>query len=201
MKSLIHELRSLVVPAPAVIIKRGRHRTCDVAFPFRMGAGFAGDVNRTHPFTVEPGPIDSTNPPTAYGQLCVVDATSKRWRVVQPGDAAGTPAAIGVAVRPFPIQQARTSVDWATIGFGSGTPPTSQPIDILRMGYVIVPAVGTPGKGDAVYVWMAVTAGAHIQGGFEAVNPAGNGFLVDAGETTFNGAPDSAGFTEIAFNI
>ena len=56
-----------------------------LAFQFRMGAGFFGDVNRTHPFWVEPGLMDPTSPPTAYGQAVVVDSVSKKIRRVLAG--------------------------------------------------------------------------------------------------------------------
>ena len=39
-----------------------------VAFPFRMGAGFAGDVNRTHPATIEPNVNDTVNPLSFFGR-------------------------------------------------------------------------------------------------------------------------------------
>lgn len=186
------------VAAPAVVIPRGRARTCDVAFPFRMGAGFQGDVNRTHPFTVEPAPIDLTRPPLAYGLAGVIDSVTKRFRVVQPTDTALT-AVYGIAVRPYPIQQATASNQFAAIGFGSGAPSTIQPIDVLRAGYIMVPIVGLPGKGDPVYVWCAASSGAHVQGGFESANPGGNGFALTGSRITFNGVPDSSGIGEVAF--
>ena len=39
-------------------MNKTRQKTRDVAFTFRMGAGFAGDVNRTHPASIEPVMIE-----------------------------------------------------------------------------------------------------------------------------------------------
>ena len=89
MKRVLTRILGGRVAAPSIVTRRaldegrvfGAGYTKDafdpMAFQFRMGAGFFGDVNRTHPFTVEPGLMDPTNPPTAYGQAVVVDSVSK----------------------------------------------------------------------------------------------------------------------------
>lgn len=180
-------------------MSKTRMKTRDAAFQFRMGAGFPGDVNRTHPASIEPSLIDSSAPPTAYGQPVLVDPTTQGVRPFASGDTAVT-AAYGVTVRPYPIQQSSAS-NFGAAAFGAATPPASGAIDVLRAGYIMgtVPAGQAPVKGGAVYVWCAASSGSHVQGGFEASSSAGNtAALADA---TFNGSPDANGNVEIAFNI
>ena len=177
----------------------GRFKARDAtAIQYRMGAGFAGDVNRTHPFSVEACLVDPTNPPTFYGQAVVPVAASNGVRMIGAGDGALTDI-YGVTVRPFPFQ-ASTGGAYGAASIGSATPPTNQPIEILRAGYIMVPIVGVPTKGLPVYVWYAAAAGAHLQGGFEIANTPGSTFLITAPKTTFQGGADSSGIGELAFN-
>src|SRR5579863_8595528 len=96
MISTLRPLRRSGIAAPAIIKPPfkgarfvGRHYVRDaldpMAFQFRMGAGNIGSVNRYHPATIEPAPISGSVPP-AIGLACVIDATSKLLRLVQPGD-------------------------------------------------------------------------------------------------------------------
>lgn len=176
-------------------LKRARVR--DAAFPFRMGAGFAGDINRTHPFEVEAAMINATTPPTAYGQTVIVDTTNG----VRPLAAADTAITVGfgLTVRPFPTQQSSGGM---SSSFGSATPPTSGAIDVLRNGLMIVQLnTGVPKKGDPVFVWCAATAGAHIQGGFEVAASGGNTAALDPNRYQYAGPPDAAGLVEISWNV
>jgi len=178
-----------------------RMKTHDVAFQFRMGAGFAGDVNRTHPASIEPCLIDATTPPTAFGQAVLVTAT-QGVRPYSTADANDTVAstAWGVTVRPYPFQQSSTS-NFGEAAIGSATPPTTGVIDVLRAGYIMgkVPAGQTPKKSDPVYVWCTASVGVHVQGGFEAAaDPLDTVKLANA---TFNGSPDASGNVEICFNV
>lgn len=197
--------------APAVILPRpgrfvGRARVCDafdpMALTFRMGAGFAGEVNRKHPFEVEAGLMDPTNPVTMYGQACVVDSVSKKIRRVIATDT-GLIDLYGISVRPFPFQDGGAAGAFGAQTLGAVTvPPTNQPIDVLRSGYILVPIVGAPGKGDPVNVWVALASGAHLQGGFEQTATGGSTVLITpAGtySTTFNGPPDPNGIGELIF--
>lgn len=174
-----------------------RVKTNDVAYQFRMGAGFAGDVNRTHPASIEPVLIDASAPPTAYGQAVLIDPTTQGVRPFASGDTAVT-IANGVTVRPYPFQQPSTT-NYGSIGFGSGTPPTSGVMDILRQGYISAQVVGSPVKGGAVYVWCAASTGSHVQGGFEAAASAGN--TAALANAKFNGPADSTGVAEIVFGF
>lgn len=179
----------------------GRAKTRDVAITYRMGAGFAGDVNRTHPASIEPCLIDASAPPTAFGQPVVVDATTQGVRPLAAGDSA-LDAIYGLTVRPFPFQQAQTNVDYGSIGIGAGAPPSSGAIDVLRAGYIMVKAnVGSaPVKGGRVFIWVAATSGNHIQGQFESAASAGNTIELDE-KSYFNGVPDANGVVELAYNI
>lgn len=179
----------------------GRMRTCDVAFTFRMGAGYSGDVNRTHPFGVEPCLIDPANPPLFYGELVFYDRTSVNG-VRPPVDGDANATAIhgdGITVRPFP-QQAQSASNSGAVALGAGnTPPVTGVIDILKNGYIMAPVVGTPNKGDTVYVWCTANSGSHVRGGFEAAASGGNTVPLDA-DSYFNGPPDSTGIVEIALH-
>ena len=174
-----------------------RAKTNDVAFQFRMGAGFPGDVNRTHPATIEPCLIDASAPPTFYGEPVLVDPTTQGVRPFAAGDTAVT-SAYGVTVRPYPIQQASAS-NFGAAAIGASAPPTSGQIDILRAGYIMATVVGSPVKGGAVHIWCAAASGSHVQGGFEASSTGGSTASIT--NATFNGSPDSSGNVEIAFNV
>jgi len=178
-----------------------RMKTQDVAFAFRMGAGFPGDVNRTHPASIEPCLIDANAPVTAFGQPVLVDATTQGVRPFAAGDQSNTVAAgYGVTVRPYPFQQSSAS-NYGAAAIGAGAPPITGIVDVLRSGYImaVLAAGGSPVKGGAVYVWSAASAGAHVQGGVEAAYSAGN--TTQLLNATFNGSPDASGNVEIAFNI
>ncbi len=182
-------------------MKNARVKTRDAAFKFRMGAGFAGDVNRSHPASIEPCLIDAAAPPTQYGQPVLVDATTQGVRPFAAGDQSNTVAAgYGLTVRPYPTQQASAS-NFGQADIGAAIPLTSGVLDVLRAGYIMVqiPAGQAPVKGSPVYVWAAASTGAHILGGVEATYSAGN--TTQLLNATFNGSPDATGVAEIAFNI
>lgn len=175
-----------------------------VAFQFRMGAGFPGDVNRTHPASIEPMLVDGTSPPTSYGQACLLDATTQGIRPYAAGDQSNTVVSTPYAalVRPYPYQPA-TATNYGAATLGAAVPPTSGNVDGLRAGYIMVQlnlGVTAPVKGGAVYVWCAATSGNHILGGYETAYSAGNTVLLDP-RYTYNGPADSTGVTEISFNV
>jgi len=175
-----------------------------MAFQFRMGAGFFGDVNRTHPFNVEPGLLDPTNPPLYYGQACVVDAISKKIRRVLSTDTALTNI-YGFAVRPFPFQDPGAAGAYGAQALGGFTSvATNVPIDVLRSGYMINYVNGSPGKGDPVYIWIAATAAPNYQGFPTTSTTGGSVILITAAgsyKTTFNGPPDANGAGEVIFEV
>lgn len=172
----------------------GIHKVRDIAITFRMGAGFAGDVNRSHPANIEPCLPDHTNPPTAYGQAVVGDVATQGVRPLTTADA-GT-SIYGVVVRPYPVQQTTGGMA-ATLG--GGIAGQSATLDVIKNGYVLVPVVGTPTKFAPVYVWIAAPAGAHVTGGFEAVSSGASTALL--ANATWNGGPDATGIAEIILNF
>lgn len=177
----------------------GRRHTNDVAFQFRMGAGFVGDVNRVHPMSVEPALVDPINPSPAYGVPVVVNPANNGLRPLSAGDQALLDV-YGVLVRPFPIQQ-RTGSDAAAIG--AAVPPVAGAIDVMRSGYMMVQLNNgaVVAKGGQVFIWTAASAGNHVQGGFEGAAVGGSGIALPAGKYQFNGPADANGIVEIAWNI
>jgi len=177
-----------------------RMKTRDVAFQYRMGAGFAGDVNRTHPATIEPCLIDDAAPPAIFGQLVLVDPTTQGVRPFTTGDA--SQAAYGVTVRPYPYQQSTAALANAQANLGNAVAPVSGIMDVLRAGYILAQVnVGqtAPVKNGNVYVRVAATSGNHIIGQLETASDGGNNVLVT--NCKFNGGTDANGVAELAFNI
>ena len=178
-----------------------RMKTRDIAFQFRMGAGFTGDVNRTHPASVEPVLVNTTTPPLLYGQGVVVDAAGVGVRPLVAADNALT-SVYGVTVRVFPNQQS-SGANYGAAAFGSAVPPASGVIDVLRSGYILVQLGGTfvnAKKGSPVFIWTAASAGANVQGAFVDTISAGNTTPALVG-VTFNGPADATGIAEICFNV
>jgi hypothetical protein len=188
----------------------GRAKTRDVAFTFRMNAGSPGEVNRSHPMSIEPALNEATgaNPLTYFGQAALVDSTNNAVRAVNnTSDSAlgNTSAAIyGVLVRPFPFQSTGNTETYGAEGFGVGGPPASAAVDVLKSGYILVQVnkVGgstaiAPKKGSAVYVRVANGGTGYPVGGFESTadGTATNQFTVS--NAVFNGPADANGVAEI----
>jgi len=175
-----------------------------VAFTYRMGAGFAGTVSRTHPASIAPYLKDATNPPTFFGQPVIVNTSANTVRAVLDSDRSGGATNVfGVVCRPYPFQgvtaptnnYAGTGTTWGTSQLPDGA------VDILLSGFILVATQGTPTLGGSVYIWTAAASGNHITGGWEATNPSGNGFGVSWGMSTlFNSPVDSNGVAELKFN-
>lgn len=186
--------RKKLIAAPAVLKFRGSAFTRDVAFNYRMPGGFAGDVNRSHPASVEACLPDVTNPPTFAGQAVVLDATSHNARFVGVVDDHALTDIYGVAVRSFPTQQASGGM---SSSFGNAVINPSQPIDVIKSGYIMVPVFGVPVKGGQVHVWALPAAGGHVPGGFEAAATAVSTIDLPINSYTFNGGPDANGVCEV----
>lgn len=186
------------------IIRCIRAMVRDVAFTFRMGSGFPGDINRTHPVSVEPALQNVLTPATAYGQPVVADTAGATNTVRRLGAGDGALVDIyGVTVRPFPTQDTGTSAAFGSSAIGAATPPATGEIDVMRSGYIMVQTnIGFNActKGSPVFVWIAATAGAHIQGQYEAATQGGNTAALAAAKYSFNGPPDANGVVEIAVN-
>ncbi len=77
-----------------------RARTHDVAFTYRMGGGFPGDVNRTHPASILPGLMNATTPVRLYGDPVLVnqaDNTVRGFAASDLGAIAPTQAALATS--------------------------------------------------------------------------------------------------------
>lgn len=178
-----------------------RHKTRDAAIKFRMGAGYPGDVNRTHPASIEPVLVDPALPLTAFGQAVLLSASNAGVRPFAAADQhdSNIATAYGISVRPYPFQQ-QDATNFGAAAFGAGVPPKGA-ADILRSGYIMgkIPAGQVVAKGGAVYVWCTASTGSHVQGLFEGALDAGD--TVRIAGATFNGPADADGNVEIAFNI
>lgn len=190
--------------ARPVGVSKGRMRTVDTAIPFRMGAGFPGDVNRTHPCDIEPALMSSTNPVLLYGLACIatLDATNS-VRSIAAGDS-GISDIYGVIVRPYPVQPATSPGAFGGVGYDSvnqSAPSALFPCDVLKHGYIMTTLYGSTAalKGSPVWVYTAVTGATnHVQGGFEAAT-ATNSVVVP--RSYFNGPADPSGIVELALHV
>lgn len=166
------------------------------SFKYRMGAAIPGDVNRTHPASVEPNYNDATNPVLQAGLACVVNSAKNGVRGMASGDT-GVTTIYGVAVRAYPLQQPTGDASFGAQAFGLENLAAGAAIDVIRDGYVMVqiPSSQTPGKGDACFIWVAASGSGHVQGGFENATSAGNTASIT--NAVFNGPPDANGYVEI----
>lgn len=172
-----------------------RARTADVAFGYRMGAGFPGDVNRTHPASVVPALTNATTPPRAYGDPLLHDLATNSLRGVVSGDQSATAINIaGIMVRSFPTQQMSGGMSSA---LGAAVPPTSGVLDVCSQGFVIckIPAGAVAAKGGQVFIWCAATASTNVQGALVVAASAGN--TVPVANAKFNGPADADGNVEV----
>lgn len=170
-----------------------RQRTYDTAFTFRMGAGFPGDVNRTHPASILPGLMNaSVQAPRLFGDPVLVDTATNSYRGFITGDTATT--IDGVVCRPYPTQQTTGGM---TAVYGAGVPSTTQPVDILQDGFIMAKVNNNAAvtKKGAVYVWIAASSGNHVIGGFEGSS--GGGSTLAITNAQWNGPADANGIAEI----
>lgn len=168
--------------------------TQDIAYPYRMGAGFAGDVSRTHPASIVPGLNNSSvQAIRLFGDPVIIDTATNSYRGVTTADTS-TFACDGFCARPFPTQQTTGGMTSAVVG-AAGVPSTTQPVDILSDGFIMATCnVGTPTKGGAVYVFTAASTGSHVQGGLESAAGANLTLISNA---FWNGPPDTNGVAEL----
>jgi len=167
-----------------------------VAFLFRMPSGIPGAVNRNEMSTIEAQIVLSTNPPTAYGVVVVMDAATNKIRPFIGTDTAAS--VYGINVRPYPTQSSASQNE----PLGTAVPPTSGITNILKRGYisVLLGGVTAAAKNGVVFVRIALPVAGKPLGGFEAVADGVNTIALSPG-TYFMGPSDAQGNTEIAFNI
>ena len=186
----------------------------DVAFTFRMGNGFAGSVNRSHPASIIPMMKDATTPPTFFGQPVLINTSAGTARGIIDTDRTGGTGTIsgggaipitdifGIVVRPYPFQGVLPGTqNYAGVpSFYTGGLPDGA-VDILISGFIMVPTVGSPSNGSKVWIWTAATASPHVLGGFEASDPSGNGLGLTWDKTTFASPVDANGIAELRINV
>lgn len=197
MKRLFQSLSAAIVGFFAAVFMGpplARARTRDVAFTYRMGVGFPGDVNRMHPASIVPGLLDSVNNFRNYGEPAIFGAANNYRGVIAADQNATAIKIAGAIVRPYPVQQ---STGGMTSAIGAATPPTSGIADFLHSGFIMVKAKAgiTFKKGDPVFIWCVATAGANIQGEYNNVASAGN--TVPITNARFNGPADASGNVEL----
>ena len=172
-------------------------------FLTRMPAGIAGNVTRLEHATVEPGLFDANYPCLAFGIFTKV--VSGLYRPVASGDTIANLVG-GFLARPFPVNEPYGTTA-AQEAIGQGVPKLADAANILKRGYIMALMTNNGGtamasvvKGDAVYIRQtaAIAPLSGSVGDIEAGSATGNQVLPGA---YFMGAPDSNGFTEIAFNI
>lgn len=167
------------------------------AFLYRMPSGVPGAISRTNlALIIETAILLSGSAPSAYGLPVAVDPTTGHVRAITTGDTAAS--VYGFMVRPYPTQGG----DGQSTGIGSSPPPTSGPVDVLKLGYMSVyVSRGTAAKNGTVYVRVAANATYPNSpvGGIEAAADGTN--TVALTNCYFTGAADANGNCEIAFNI
>lgn len=170
-----------------------------VAITYRMNAGFAGDVNRTHPATIEANLVDASAPPAIFGQAVLLDPTTQGVRPFTTGDT--SQGAYGITVRPYPFQVDSAS-NFGSSSIGNAVAPAAGVVDVLRAGYVmgqINPGQTAPVKNGSVYVRVAATSGTRLIGQLETAADGGNNVLLT--NCKFMGGMDANNVAEVAFNI
>lgn len=171
------------------------------AFPFRMGAGSPGTVTRTHPVSISAYINDTTNPLTTYGQAALFNSAGNDVRAVLTSDTTIDTLA-GVTVRPYPTAGIPTATIGAPSTFGGEGPAAGLPVDLCRLGSIIVPVSGITTNvklGARVFVWVAASSGAHVLGGFEGQVTTGSTAALSE-KWYWGGPPDANGNAELIFN-
>jgi hypothetical protein len=174
----------------------------DSVFTYRMPAGIPGAVNRKlGGAVITPEIQNATTPVTEYGVPVILDASGAR--PVAATDTSNDVEA-GFSARPFPgtdLNYGLVNAGAANPGFGSGTPPNTGEIDIMRKGFIVCKIGGSTAaaKYGNVYVWTAASSGAHVQGHVEASSPGGSGFQLT--RARFRGPADASGNVEVEYRI
>lgn len=168
-----------------------------VAYQFRLDTGYPGTSNRVHDATVTPEVIDAAAPPLAYGLGCVIDATTGGIRAAATGDT----KIDGFNLRPYPMQGGGPASGIVNDPLYTSTPPNAGLSGgLLRRGFIIVKLAGGGPvvKGAPVFVSIVTATAGQVFGTSAA---AGTGAIALDTKSSFMGAADSTGITELAFNL
>lgn len=134
------------------------------SYLYRAPAGVAGDVTRPDNTVVEPGLLNPSAAPTAFG--APVKLVSGKFEKIASGDAASVFAGVLSRVAPS------IAGDLAQT-FAGGTPNTASVQGIVVKGYMnVVCTQGTPVRGGAVYVRVTADTG-KLVGDFETAADSG----------------------------
>ncbi len=131
------------------------------SFLYRAPSGVAGDVTRPDDTVVEPGLLNAAQAPTAFG--APVKLVSGKFEKIAASDAAAVFA--GILSRIAPSIAGDTAQT-----FAGGTPNTDSVQGIVVEGYVnVVCTIGTPVRGDTVYMRVVAASGKAV-GDLEAIS-------------------------------
>jgi hypothetical protein len=134
------------------------------SYLYRAPAGVAGDVTRPDNTVVEPGLLNPSAAPTAFG--APVKLVSGKFEKIASGDAASVFAGVLSRVTPS------IAGDLAQT-FAGGAPNTASVQGIVVKGYMnVVCTQGTPVRGGAVYVRVTAASG-KLVGDFETAADSG----------------------------
>ena len=134
------------------------------SYLYRAPAGVAGNVTRPDNTVVEPGLLNPSAAPTAFG--APVKLVSGKFEKIASGDAASVFAGVLSRVAPS------IAGDLAQT-FAGGTPNTASVQGIVVKGYMnVVCTQGTPVRGGAVYVRVTAASG-KLVGDFETAADSG----------------------------
>lgn len=201
MKKTLIALAAFAMMSAASLV-RSRSRTHDVSFGYRMGAGFAGDVNRTHPASIYPAAVNVTNPPRSYGVPVLFNAGDNTIRGLIAADASDSTAVKidGVVVRPYPVQSGSPAGAFGQqLLSDSVSVPTNVPQDYLQGGRIMVKVRGAGTTGlninSPVFIFCTADEANHVQGGFETTAIAGK--TVPVSNAKFRGPTDANGIGEL----
>lgn len=201
MKKSLIALAALAVVS-AAFSNKSRAYTRDVSYGYRMPAGFAGEVNRTHPASIFPAMLNATTPPRSYGVAVIFDTgtnTVKGLAAAQQSDA--TPLAIaGVIARPYPVQASSSAGSYGQQALTDATSvQTDRPNDVLEDGFVMVQVRGASPMSltidSDVYVFCSADEAGHVLGGFETAFIMGK--TVKVSNAKYRGPTDSGGIGEL----
>lgn len=110
-------------------------------------AGIPGTVARSSASTIEPGLLDQTDTPTEFGTAVVFENTV--FRKFKDGDSASN--VYGFLARSIPMASSEANED---------APNKLLTQSILKFGYIdVVAAVGTPVRGQPVYIRTVADTG------------------------------------------
>lgn len=157
------------------------------SFLYRAPSGVAGDITRADDTVVEPGLLNASAAPTAFG--APVKIVSGKFEKIAASDAASV--FYGILSRVAPSIAGDTAET-----FASGTPNTDSVQGIVRRGYVnVVCTIGTPARGGIVYMRVVAATGKAV-GDLEATAD-GTDNVALTGVTWGVSGKDSSNVTEI----